>query len=721
MPLQQLKFAPGIQHDGSRYSSSGSWSEADKVRFRDGAAEKIGGWQKAVPQQFLGTCRQLFAFTDLTGSYYLGIGTHLKYYIERGGVIYDITPIRTTISASNPFTTNTTTGTANNVFVTITNHGANLGDFVVFSGASAVGGLSLNGEYQVQAPITSSTFHITATSAATSVATGGGSVVANFQISISTNNTLYANGWGAGTWGGILPESSVAFTGAINNGTVGVAGTTLTVSSIVSGTMILGQLITGAGVSANPPGSKATYITSQLSGTTGSTGTYRVSVSQSVASTTMSAFAGTGWGDASNTQVASTRLRLWSNDNYGQDLIINPRDSAIYYWYSTGGLGTRAVALSSLAGASDVPAVARQIMVSALDRKVLAFGCTEVDDGNPSTIPQQDRLLIRWSDNQNPGQWTPLETNAAGGLRIPTGSEFITAIKAKQEILVWTDSAVHALKYIGAPYEYTITRLGMASIAAPNAIASSNDVVFWMGSNGFFQYDGRVYGLPCSVKDYVFNDINLNQADKIYAGSNMSFNEVWWFYPSSTSEENDRYVVYNYNEKVWTIGNIARTAWLDRSIEDFPRSASTDGYIYFHELGQDDGSTNPYSPIVAYIESAPIEIGSGETFGFAWRMIPDLTFRNSSNPNAKVDFILKAQDYSGSSFSQSKDSNTSYISNVDNTTAIPTVTFPVEQFTSQTYFRLRGRMMTLRVQSDGVGVAWRLGVPRVDIRVDGRR
>jgi hypothetical protein len=355
-------------------------------------------------------------------------------------------------------------------------------------------------------------------------------------------------------------------------------------------------------------------------------------------------------------------------------------------------------------------------MVSSLDRKVLAFGCTDILTG------EQDRLLIRWSDNEDPTQWTPLEDNAAGGLRIPTGSEFMSAIKTKQEILVWTESAVHALKYIGAPFEYTISRLGMTTLVGPNAIASSNDVVFWMGANGFFQYDGRVYGLPCSVKDYVFNDLNWNQAEKICGGSNMSFNEVWWFYPSLNSEENDRYVVYNYNEKVWTVGTIVRTAWIDRGIEDYPRAAGNDGYIYFHEIGQDDGSTNPASAITAYIESAPIEIGSGEEFGFAWRMIPDLTFRNSSNPNARVDFVLQAQDYSGSSFSQIADNDTSRISNTNTFGSITIITFPVEQFTSQTYFRLRGRMMTLRVQSDTLlGVAWRLGVPRVDIRKDGRR
>ncbi|CAB4169714.1 hypothetical protein UFOVP1302_77 [uncultured Caudovirales phage] len=693
MPLQKLQFAPGIQHDGSRYASSGSWSDADKVRFRAGAPEKIGGWQQATLAQFQGTCRQLFAFSDLAGSYYLGIGTNLKYYIERGGSMYDITPIRATIVQSNPFTT---TNASTNVLVTIPNHGADIGDFVTFSGASAVGGLTLNGEYQITNVPTSATFNITAASAATSSATGGGSVTAVFQINTGPNETLYGNGWGAGTWGGILPTSSVTFTGSIS-------GTTLTVTAVVSGTLAVGQLITGTGVSASPPGSLATYITALGTGT-GATGTYVVGVSQTVSSTSMNALTGTGWGSASNTQVSGTRLRLWSNDNYGQDLIINPRDAAIYYWANSGGLGTRAVLLSSLVGAADVPAIARQIIVSDLDRKVIAFGCTDIVTG------VQDRLLIRWSDTESPAVWTPTETNSAGGIRIPTGSEFMVAMETKQETLVWTDDSVHSLRYIGPPFEYSIARIGITSLVAPNATVAANDVVFWMGQNGFFQWDGRLGGLPCSVKDYVFNDINLNQAEKITAGSNMSYNEVWWFYPSADSNENDRYVAYNYNERVWFVGSIVRTAWIDRSIEDYPRAAATDGYIYFHEIGQDDGSTNPYSPIVAYIESAPVEIGQGEQFGFVWRMIPDLDFRNSSAQSPVVDFILETQDFSGSNFSQTANNNTTL-----------TATLPIAQFTNQTYFRLRGRMLTLKVRSDGVGVAWRLGVPRIDIRPDGRR
>ena len=693
MSLKKLQFTPGIQHDGSRYSSSGSWSDADKVRFRAGAPEKIGGWQQSTLQVFLGTCRNLMPFSDLTGNYYLGIGTNLKYYIERGGSMYDITPIRTTLTPTNPFTT---TSGSTTVLVTIANHGAFEGDFVTFSGASAVGGLTLNGEFQIINVITSATFTITAASAASSSATGGGSVTAVFQINTGLDTTLYANGWGAGTWGGILSGTSVTFTGSIS-------GTTLTVSAVVSGTLAVGQLITGTGVSVSPPGSNATYITALGTGT-GGVGTYTVGVSQTVSSRTMNAISGTGWGAASNTQVAGTRLRLWSSDNFGQNFIINPRDAGIYYWANSGGLGTRAVILSSLAGASDVPGVARQIIVSDLDRKVIAFGCSDIITG------VQDRLLIRWSDTENPADWTPTETNSAGGIRIPTGSEFISAVETKQEILVWSDDSVHSLRYVGPPFEYSIVRIGMTSLVAPNAVVSANDIVFWMGQNGFFQWDGRLFGLPCSVKDFVFNDINLNQAEKITAGSNMSYNEVWWFYPTADSSENNRYVLYNYNEKVWSVGTIVRTAWIDRGIEDFPRAASVDGYVYFHEIGQDDGSTNPYSPIEAYVESAPVEIGEGEQFGFAWRMIPDLTFRNSSAANPTVNFILEAQDYTGQDFTQAQNNNTTR-----------TATFPVEQFTNQTYFRLRGRMMSLRVESDGVGVAWRLGVPRVDIRSDGRR
>lgn len=691
MALKKLTFTPGIQHDGSRYSSSGSWSEVDKVRFRSGAPEKIGGWQKVTSSSFLGVCRNLKPFTDLQNNYFLGVGTHLKYYIERGGTFNDITPLRTTIVQSNPFTT---VNGSSAVTVTIPNHGAAVNDFVTFSGASAVGGLTLNGEYQIVTITNSSVFLITAASNASSGATGGGSVTAAFQIQTGLNSTLYGNGWGAGTWGGIT--SSVSFTGSIS-------GTTLTVSAAASGTLAIGQLIVGAGVSASPPGSNATYITALGTGS-GGVGTYTVGVSQTVSSTAMTAYSGTGWGSPAAGLTSGQKLRVWSSDNFGQDLVINPNDGPIYYWSNASGLGVRAVLLSSLPGASDVPAVARQIMVTDQDRKVLAFGCSDIVSGF------QDRLLVRWSDTENPVDWTPTEINSAGGIRIPTGAEFMTALETRQEILVWTDSAVHSMRYIGAPFEYSIAQIGLTSLLSPHGVAAANDMVFWMGTNGFYAYNGRIAGLPCSVKDYVFNDINYDQTEKITAGSNMAFNEVWWFYPSANSSENDRYVVYNYNENVWFVGSIVRTVWIDRGIEDYPRSASTDGFIYFHELGQDDGSVNPLAPITAYIESAPFEIGEGEQFGFAWRMIPDITFRDSANANPSANFILKTQDYSGGNFKQTSSNN-----------AVRTATLPIEQFTDQTYFRLRGRMMSLRVESTAVGVAWRLGVPRIDVRTDGRR
>ena len=691
MPLKKLTFTPGIQHDGSRYSSSGSWSEVDKVRFRSGAPEKIGGWQKATSLAFLGVCRSLKPFTDLNNNYFLGVGTNLKYYIERGGTFNDITPLRTTIVQSNPFTT--VNGSAT-VTVTIPNHGAVVNDFVTFTGASAVGGLTLNGEYEIVTVTNSSVFLITSPLNATSNATGGGSVTAEFQIQIGLDSTLYGNGWGAGAWGGIT--GSASFTGSFS-------GTTLTVSAVASGTLAVGQLIVGTGVAASPPGSNATYITALGTGS-GGVGTYTVGVSQTLSSRALSAYSGTGWGSPATNIVTGQKLRVWSADNFGQDLVINPNDGPIYYWSNASGLGVRAVLLSSLAGASDVPGVSRQIMVTDQDRKVLAFGCSDIVSG------LQDRLLVRWSDTENPADWTPTELNSAGGIRIPTGSEFMTALETRQEILVWTDAAVHSLRYIGAPFEYSIAQIGLTSLLAPNGVAAANDMVFWMGTNGFYAYNGRLAGLPCSVKDYVFNDINYDQAEKITAGSNMAFNEVWWFYPSADSSENDRYVVYNYNENVWFVGSIVRTAWIDRGIEDYPRAASTDGYIYFHELGQDDGSVNPFAPISAYIESAPFEIGEGEQFGFAWRMIPDITFRDSSNANPSVNFVLKTQDYSGGNFKQSSNNNT-----------VRTATMPIEQFTDQTYFRLRGRMMSLRVESTAVGVAWRLGVPRIDVRTDGRR
>lgn len=621
MTFLRLQIAPGIQRDNARYTSEGrySWNDGDNVRFREGFPEKIGGWVKYCNQQFLGIGRSMMPWTTINGALYLGIGTSWKYYIESGGDLFDITPIRSTVVLINPFTT-----TSGSVTVSVFDaaHGAVTNDFVTFSGATAVGGITINGQYQIITVPDGDNYTITASSAATSTAgPGGGNVTSVYQINTGLDTALYGNGWGAGTWSGIV-----------------------------------------------------------------SSGT------------------NTGWGDASSTSAGYAGLRLWSNDTFGQDLIINPRNNSIYYWVNSSGTGTRAVLLSSLVGAADVPSVSMQIIVMENSEQILAFGCTDFATG------AQDRLLIRWSDTSNPQIWTPLETNSSGGLRIPTGSDFVAAIETRAEILVWSDAALHSLKYLGAPFQYGIERLALTSIIGPNAIVSTNDLVFWMGNNGFYEYNGRVVPVPCSVKDYVFNDMNLLQAEKIFGGSNMSFNEAWWFYPSSNSQENDRFVVYNHLEKIWFYGDMARTSWIDRSIEDFPRSLSPDGYAYYQEYGQDDGSTNPPSAITAFIESDIIEIGTGDSFAFAWRMIPDLTFKNSSADSPAAIMTLKAQEFPGSNFNQTSAK-----------TVTQTATIPVEQFTEQVYFRLRGREITFRAESTGIGVTWRLGIPRIDIRPDGRR
>lgn len=620
MPLVKLQFQPGIRRDGSRYSASGGWTDGDKVRFRQGFPEKIGGWQRSTITPFLGTARSIHPWADLQGNTFLGIGTNLKYYIENGGVPNDITPIRSVATLTNPFAT-----TSGSTTVTITDaaHGAVEGDFVIFTGASPVGGITISGEYEVTAVPNGNTYTITVSVAASStVASGGGTVTAAYQINTGLNSVVYGTGWGAGGWGGV--------TGAIT----------------------------------------------------------------------------TGWGEASSLTISGSKLRLWSQDNFGEDLIINVRDGGIYYWDATTGLTVRAVSLASRPGANSVPALSRQIIVSESDRKLIAFGCTDLVSGN------QDLMLIRWSSTEDVADFNPTETNTAGGFRIPTGAEFISAIETKQEILVWSDTALHSMRYIGPPYQYGITRIGLTNIAAPNAVAAANDAVFWMGQNGFFFYDGRVNPLPCPVKDYVFLDFNWLQADKVTAGSNLSYNEIWWFYPSASSEEIDRYVVFNYAEQTWHIGTLARTAWIDRSIEDYPRAASLDGYIYFHEIGTNDGSTNPPSPIPAFIESGPTEIQQGDQFGFVWRMIPDIAFRDSSGPSPTVNMTLRGENFPGADWAtgQTKNNNT-----------VRSVTIPIEQFTEQTYFRLRARSVTLRVESTGDNVSWRLGIPRIDVRADGRR
>jgi len=415
------------------------------------------------------------------------------------------------------------------------------------------------------------------------------------------------------------------------------------------------------------------------------------------------------WGSAATLDVRTDVLRLYSQDNFGEDLLINVRDGGVYYWDTSASTTfapyDRAIPISDLAGASDAPVVARQVLVSDVDRHIIAFGC------NPLGSSVQDPLLIRFSDQENAADWTPTATNTAGDLLIGSGSEIICAVETRQQILVFTDISLHAMQYLGPPFTFGISMISEnTSIMSPMSTVAVDDTVFWMGREEFYVYNGSVSKLPCTVKDYVFSDLNLRQREKIFGATNLAFSEIWWFYPSADSDNVDRYVVYNYEQGLWYYGTLTRTAWSDRGVGDYPIAAANDGYLYYHEIGFDDGSTNPASAISAYIESSQVDIADGEQFSFVRRLIPDMTFRNSTSITPSATFTLKARNFPGGDYLQDDEQNVAKITSVS-----------VEQFTNQVFVRLRGRSMALRVSSDDTGVGWRLGSPRIDVRPDGRR
>lgn len=425
---------------------------------------------------------------------------------------------------------------------------------------------------------------------------------------------------------------------------------------------------------------------------------------------------GTGWGtgpwsrgtwnSGSATTGASAQLRIWSHDNFGEDLLFCVHDGNIYYWDASAGVFARGVPLSSLPGSNKAPTVAKLIIVSERDRHVIAFGC------DPEATPGvQDPLTIRFSDQENLLEWESTATTTAGELRIGTGSEIITAVQTKQQVIVFTDSSVHAMQYLGSPFTFGVQEVSSSvSIIGPNSAVAVGDAVFWMGKNEFYVYDGAVLQIPCSVKEYVFNDLNPQQGLKVTAGHVSSFSEVWWYYPSLDSTENNRYVIYNYEQKIWYYGVMSRTAWSDRGVRGYPMGVSPDGYVYYHENGLDDGSSTPSLPLSAYVESSAIDMGEGDQFMFATRIIPDLTFRNSTAITPVATLIIKARNFPGGAYFAQ-----------DNDPVTKTATLPVEQFTTQLYTRIRGRSLSLRVESNLRGVAWRLGDPRIDVRSDGRR
>jgi len=413
------------------------------------------------------------------------------------------------------------------------------------------------------------------------------------------------------------------------------------------------------------------------------------------------------WGSAVGSLAGAT-LRLWSAVNFGEDLIFNVVDGEIFYWDASGGLSSRAYPLSSYSGANGVPVVARKVLISDADRHVIAFGA------NPIGSTEQDPLLIRFSDQENPADWLPTATNTAGDLRLGQGSEIVAAVTTSRQILVWTDASLHSLQFIGPPFTFGTALLGdNVRIAGPNAAISVNDTVFWMGQENFYTFDGRIQPIPCTVRDYVFSSINENQSFKIFAGSLASQNEVWWFYPSENSEENDRYVIFNYAENLWYYGTLSRTAWNDRATgqRSYPQATGTDGYLYDHERGLDDGSQDPAVAINSFVQSSDFDIGDGDQFMLVRRILPDLSFNRSTASSPEVDFTIIAKNFSGQTYEES----------TEGTAVRQTLVGGEHDYTDQLYIRARGRQMALKVDSDTTGVQWRLGAPRLDARPDGKR
>ena len=728
--LQKLQMRPGVNREGTTLTNEGGWFAGDKIRFRSGQVEKLGGWTldtgtvQATGTNYIGIARSLKNWVGLNGYNYLGIGTNQKIYVQQGlsGYLYDVTPIRVVSAAG--AATFAATATLSTITVTQNAHGAQTGDYVTFTGAVSLGGnvtaavLNLVGGYQVTY-LTSNTYSITVGVVATSgdSGNGGASTVATYQIT-SGNATYTSNvGWGAGGWGG---------------------------------------LNTGA--------------------------------------------SSTGWGVAAPaSQGIGSQLRLWSQANYGQNLVFNPRGGPIYYWVVDTNPNTYNVAqvishtnTNTQNGTqywyadASCPTLCNFVMVSDASRFVIGFGTDTYGNG------VQNPMLVSWSDQQNLLTWTPAVTNQAGNYTLSHGSQIVTAVQGRQEIVVFTDTALYSMQYIGTPYVWGFNILAdNISIIGPNAAVSVNNVTYWMGKDKFFMYSGQVQTLPCTLREYVFQDINQTQGYQIFAGINEGFNEIWWFYCSSASNVIDKYVIYNHLEQTWYYGNLTRSAWADTPLRGFPTSAGyapvttttqavgltdttinvaskgnfptagvveigTERIIYtgststtltgcsrgaygttatvhsagetvtdigvvksgiiYHENGVNDGTANPPVPIYSYIQSSDFDIGDGHNFGFVWRIIPDISFNGSTTTAPAVTFTVLPRQNPGSGYGTSDlplvTSAQSYVGQS---------TYDVQQFTQYAYCRIRGRQMSLIVSSNTTGVQWQLGNPRIDVKSDGRR
>ena len=699
MPLQKILFKPGVNKENTRYTTEGGWYECDKVRFRQGTPEKIGGWTGFASGVFLGICRSLWNWITLASLNLIGVGTNLKFYILSGGNYYDITPIRKTVTLTNPFTA--TNGSAV-IAVFETNHGCVQGDFVAYSGAGITG---LGGN--ITAAVLANTFQIvfiddnnyTITVSATANATdaagspGGGSVVTQYETNTGPSYQIPLVGWGAGTWGG----------GTWGNG-----------SSTSSSLQLWNQQNFGEDLIYGPRGQGVYYWSANV-------GFSPIQITISIAAPGVITLpAGFSFPNGTTISLTSTGA-LPTGLTVGQVyFVVNSTGGTFNVSTSIQGtpvttsggqsgiqrISQRGIDLAD-AGDADTPLFQNYVLVSDAFRFVIVFGTN--DYGSSVLNP----MLIRWSDQEDPFTWTPQATNQAGSLQLSHGSSIVTAVQSRQEIVVFTDSSIYSYQYVGPPFVWTAQLIAdNVSITGPNAAVIASGAVYWMGVDKFYKYDGRVQTLNCDLRRHIFSDFNVLQTQQIYAGTNESFNEIWWFYCSANSDESDRYVIYNYIENIWYYGNLGRSAWLDSGLLPLPVAATYDSELVQHEDGVDSYVLGNVTAIAANISSSEFDIGDGHNFGYVWRVLPDLTFTgSSSSPTPAVTMTLFPMQNSGSGTGNSAAANVNKGSNYVIT----------EEFTGQIYTRARGRQMIFKISSDQLGTTWQLGAPRIDIRPDGRR
>lgn len=707
MTLQKLTLKSGVNRENTRYTNEGGWYESDKVRFRQGTPEKIGGWQRISAFTFLGVCRSLWNWITLAGKNLLGVGTSEKFYIENGGAYYDITPIRAQVTLTNPFTTNGTT----TVTVTDSLGGFVNGDYVTFYGGTAVGGQTITGEYQITY-LTSSTYSITISAAATA-ATGGGTVYAVYQVTTGSSTYTPSVGWGSGAWG---------------SGGWGIGSS---VVILTTGLRIWNQNNWGEDLVYSPRNGPLYYWDATVGYT--STTVTMTNANPCVVTCSLGLLEGTPITFSTTGALSNggTTTLLPGKIYYVKYLTVSTFNIALTSGgaaISTAGgsqsgvqsISPRGVPLSSLSGADAyVPVAQSTFTISDASRFLIVFGTNDYG----STVI--DPMLIRWSDQESLTIWYPAITNQAGSARLSHGSKIVTTLQSRQEIVVWTDSALYSLQYLGPPYVWGTQLLAdNISIIGPNAAVMASGVSYWMGVDKFYKYDGRVQTLRCDLRQYIYSDINLQQSEQVFGNTNEGFNEVWFFYCSKNSVDSkiDKYVVYNYLEDNWYYGSMARTAWLDTGLRNYPIAATYSYNLVEHENGVDDNTSGTTTAITATITSAQFDIGDGNNLAFVWRMLPDLTFRGSTDGTtpALTMQLLPLQN-SGSGYNNPKSVGGTSADASEAVTATQVYPIDLDTYNGQIYIRVRGRQMAIRITSSKIGTQWQLGSPRIDLRQDGRR